>query len=42
MAGLAAFKQAGVQPRWLIIDDGWQVGLELRCELVICGRGSIC
>jgi raffinose synthase len=25
-AGLASFKRAGVMPRWLIIDDGWQVG----------------
>lgn len=23
--GLQSFKQAGVQPRWIIIDDGWQV-----------------
>ena len=26
-AGLNSFKQAGVLPRWIIIDDGWQVGL---------------
>lgn len=24
-AGLQSFRQAGVQPRWIIIDDGWQV-----------------
>lgn len=24
-AGLQSFRQAGVQPRWVIIDDGWQV-----------------
>jgi hypothetical protein len=23
-AGLQSFQEAGVQPRWLIIDDGWQ------------------
>jgi len=25
--GLQTFKRAGVQPRWIVIDDGWQVGL---------------
>lgn len=24
LAGLAAFAQAGVRPRWVIVDDGWQ------------------
>jgi raffinose synthase len=27
MSGLESFKCAGVQPRWIIIDDGWQVGV---------------
>jgi raffinose synthase len=26
MSGLDSFRRAGVQPRWIIIDDGWQVG----------------
>lgn len=25
-AGLQSLSQDGVQPRWIIIDDGWQVG----------------
>jgi hypothetical protein len=31
-AGLQSFNQAGVQPRWIIIDDGWQVrGMRAGC-----------
>jgi hypothetical protein len=49
-AGLQSFNDAGVKPRWIIIDDGWQVraGMHVcwqvrhRHACVLAGEAQAC
>lgn len=38
--GLQSFKQGGVQPRFLVIDDGKPLDTEATCTVASKGRGS--